>query len=118
MAISEANKDAARFVATSVVADLGGSVIKGIARSLGVDTTEKGSMADSITGLGVDLAVGSALDELTDDTDGITARMRQEITRVEHVLLDGEHGLSGVLQRTKAAHLAARQSLLKTAEGR
>jgi hypothetical protein len=117
-AISEARKDAARFAATTVAADLTGDGVKKMARKAGWDTSEEGGLSDWVSGVVVDLGAGVVIDALTDATDTIVARLNQEMASAEYALLDGEEGLFASLRRIKSAHETARNALLTTAQGR
>lgn len=117
-AVNEARQDAARFVATTVAADLTGDGLKSLARGTGLDTSEEGSVSDWLTGFVIDLGAGLAIDELTDATDDVVARLDQEMAQAEQALLDGEDGLFASLRRLQAAHVSARNALVTTADAR
>jgi hypothetical protein len=116
-AVSESRRDAARFVANTVVADLVGDGIKSVARKSGLDKSKQGSVADWVTGIFVDVAADVAIDHLTDPTEGIITRLGQEMARSEHELLDGDQGLCVVLHELKSAHETARGKLVAPATG-
>jgi len=114
-AVSESRQDAARFVASTVASDLAGDGLKSLARELGLDTSEQGSWTDSISGLGVDVVAGVAIDYATDATDDIVSRLSDEMARAEDAILAGDRGLFAALRQLKSAHETARDGLLTAA---
>lgn len=116
-AVSEAQRDVARFVASWVAADLLGDGIKGAARHLGLDTSEPGSLEDFITGLVIDGAAGAAIDYVTDPTDEIVAKLGRQMAQAEQTLLDGDGGLFAQLRQLYTVHAAARNQLVTPVNG-
>lgn len=111
-AVTESHEDGVRFVATTIAADVAGNGIKGLARALGLDQTEQGSIADSITGFAADLAADAAISHATDATEAIVSRLGREMAQAESAILDGDSGLLAALQRLKTTHETARKRLL------
>jgi len=111
-AVREARDDLGRSAMNEVVSDYTGNGLKSLARSTGLDNTQPGSFGDMVTGVAMDAAAGFFVDAVLDPTDSIVASLRHRMIAAEQSLLDGEQGLVTVLQQTKAAHEAARNSLI------
>lgn len=110
--LEESRQDVARFVVVNVVADLAGKRVRKYARDAGWDRTEEGGVNDFLTGVGVNAGVGAALDQATDPTKAIVARLSDEMVRAEQVALHDKYGLFAELRRLQGAHEKARQALV------
>lgn len=114
--VTAVKNDIARTVASFVASEAISMGVKRAARDLGVMPGERGSAADILSGLLIDIGVGMAVDAATDPTSKMVSDLETRLTNVEREILDGTVGSPGFITKLRQItqeRAAARRKLIE-----
>jgi hypothetical protein len=113
--VTAVKNDIARTVASFVASEGISAGVKRAARDFGVMPGERGSAADIVTGLLIDIGVGIAVDVATDPTGKMVSDLETRLANVERQILDGtttSPGFMSKLRQITQDRAAARRKLV------
>ena len=113
--VSAAQMDVARFAATIAASEAIGQGARQVGREMGVLPEDENSIEGILAGLLVDIAVGIAIDHITDPTDKVIEQLQSELRAADAAILNGtdqQPGLLRVLRKAAADRQTARRQVL------
>lgn len=106
---SMARDDMWRFGAIAVGSSIVSDGLRDAGRQAGVYKAEKGSFADFLTGLAIELAAEAIADEVTDPTDAYATQLQASFLAAQRQVLEGPSGLLSCLRKITDLHQHTRR---------